>query len=77
MGAGGEVGGGGGGRLPVAQNDFRIHLEMFSKLGKSSKPVRNLFQSLEKFPNIFTKNSKQLEKFPNLLGIFSKSWKKF
>ena len=75
------VGGGGGGRgikLAVAQNNFRIYLELFSRLGrKSSKPVRNLFQNSEKFPNIFKEISKHLEKFPNLLGIFSKSQKNF
>ena len=69
---GGEVKG-----LPLAQNNFRNHLELVSNFGKSSEPVRHFFQSLEKFPNIFNKNSKHLKKFPNLFGIFFKKPEKF
>ena len=76
-GCGGGWGGGRGIKLAVAQNNFRIYLELFSRLGKSSEPVRNLFQNSEKFPNIFKEISKHFEQFPNLLGIFSKSQKNF
>ena len=56
--------------MAVAQNNFRIHLEFFPRLGKSSKPVGNLFRNSEKFPNIFKKNSKCLEKFANIFKEF-------
>ena len=76
-GCGGGWGGGRGIKLAVAQNNFRIYLELFSRLGKSSEPVRNLFQNSEKFPNIFKEISKHLEKVPNLLGIFFQKSEKF
>ena len=76
-GCGGGWGGGRGIKLAVAQNNFRIYLELFSRLGKSSEPVRNLFQNSEKFQNLFKEISNHLEQFPNLLGIFSKSQKNF
>ena len=66
-------GGGEGKGLPLAQNNFRSHLELVSKLGKSSEPVRHFFQSLENFPNIFN-IFKKPEKFPNIFKFVPNSF---
>ena len=71
-------GGGEGKGLLLAQNNFRSHLELVSKLGKSSEPVRHFFQQnskhLKKIPNLFRIFFKKPEKFPNIFKFVPNSF---